>query len=160
MKIYFASDLHLGCPNFEKSLEREKHFIKWLDIIKKDADAIYLLGDIFDYWYEFKKVVPRGFVRFLGKLAELADSGISIHFFTGNHDIWVDDYLPKEIGLHLHRKAKSIQIGNKKFFIGHGDGLGNYDYKYKLLKSVFTNKIAQFLYSRLHVLRTNLVFEP
>ncbi len=150
MKIYFASDFHLGYPDFHRSLSREKKIIRWLDEIKKDAEEIYLLGDIFDFWYEYKKVVPRGFTRFLGKIAEITDSGIKVHFFTGNHDIWIYDYLPQEIGIILHRKAKTMIIGNKKFYIAHGDGLGGFDWKYNILKKIFTNKILQFLFSRLH----------
>lgn len=149
-KIYFASDVHLGMPSYEKGLWREKLFVKWLDKIKSDAEEIYLLGDIFDFWYEYKRVVPRGFTRLLGKLSEICDSGIPVHFFTGNHDIWVFDYLQKETGVILYRKPLIKTINGKKFFLAHGDGLGPYDKKFKLMKSVFTNKIAQWMFSRLH----------
>jgi UDP-2,3-diacylglucosamine hydrolase len=149
-KVYFASDIHLGLPNFDKSLIREKLFVKWLDEIKADASEIYLLGDVFDFWHEWKRSAPQGFTRFLGKLAEVADSGVPIHYFTGNHDIWVYKYLPREIGLILHRDNFKTEIFGKKFFLGHGDGLGPGDRGYKLLKLVFTNKVLQWIFKRLH----------
>ncbi len=154
-KIYFASDLHLGLFPIEKSAERERLFVKWLDSIKHDAQALILLGDIFDFWYEYRKVIPRGFTRFLGKLCELADSGIEIHFFTGNHDVWVFDYLPKEIGLIVHNKSTLAKIGNTSFYLGHGDDINHADWGFKILKACFTNKFLQFLFSRLH---PNLAF--
>ena len=149
-KIYFASDVHLGHPTIEKGKWREKLFVKWLDKIKSDALEIYLVGDIFDFWYEYKKVVPRGFTRTLGKIAEITDSGIPVHFFTGNHDVWVSDYLPKELGVILHREPITPTLLGKKFYIAHGDGLGPGDYGYKLLKFAFTNKLFQWMFSRLH----------
>lgn len=149
-KIYFASDVHLGHPSLEKGLWREQLFVKWLDKIKQDAAEIYLVGDIFDFWYEYKKVVPRGFTRTLGKMAEITDAGIPIHFFTGNHDLWVFDYLPKETGVILHRQPLETQLLGKKFYIAHGDGLGPGDKSYKLLKKVFTSKMLQWMFSRLH----------
>jgi UDP-2,3-diacylglucosamine hydrolase len=149
-KIYFASDVHLGHPSIEKARWREKLFVQWLDEIKTDAAELYLVGDIFDFWYEYKKVVPRGFVRTLGKIAEIVDSGVDVHFFTGNHDIWVFDYLPSELGVILHREPFTIERSGKLFYIAHGDGLGPGDYSYKLLKKVFTNKTLQWLFSRLH----------
>ncbi|MGC6490674.1 MAG: UDP-2,3-diacylglucosamine diphosphatase [Flavobacteriales bacterium] len=149
-KIYFASDLHLGVPNKSISLEREKLFVKWLDEIKKDATALYLVGDIFDFWFEYKKAVPKGYIRLLGKLAELSDSGIPIHFFTGNHDMWVFDYLEKEISLTIYRKPLEITLNNKRFFIGHGDGLGPKDYGYKFIKRIFANKLCQWLFEKVH----------
>ena len=149
-KIYFASDLHLGVPNKEKSLEREKRFVKWLDEIKSDASAIYLVGDVFDFWFEYKKAVPKGYVRLLGKLAEISDSGIDIHFFTGNHDMWVFDYLEKEINLKIYREAHEITINGKSFLIGHGDGLGPHDKGYKFIKKIFSNKLCQWLFARVH----------
>lgn len=148
-KVYFASDVHLGLPGVEDPLVREKRFVRWLDMAKEDADAIFLLGDIFDFWYEYKKVVPRGFSRFLGKLSEITDSGIEVHFFTGNHDVWAFDYLEKECGAILHFKPFVTEIGEKKFFLHHGDGLGDLDRGYKLLKCLFTSKVAQFLFSNL-----------
>ena len=149
-KIFFASDVHLGHPNIEQGKWRELLFVKWLDEIKEDASEIYLVGDIFDFWYEYKHVVPRGFVRTLGKIAEIVDSGIPVHFFTGNHDIWVKDYLPKELGVILHREPIEKTLMGKTFYIAHGDGLGPGDYSYKLLKKVFTNKVLQWMFSRIH----------
>jgi UDP-2,3-diacylglucosamine hydrolase len=150
LKIYFASDVHLGLYPYEKSKEREKYFVQWLDEIRKDATELYLLGDIFDYWYEYKKVVPRGYTRTLGKLAEISDSGIPIHFFTGNHDVWVFDYLVEELGVILHHDPISVVLEGKKFFLAHGDGLGPGDFGFKLLKWAFRNKVLQWLYSHIH----------
>ena len=149
-KIYFAGDLHLGLPNYKKSRLREKKFVAWLDSIKDDAFEIYLLGDIFDFWFEYKRVVPRGFTRLLGKIAEITDSGVPVYFFTGNHDIWVFDYLPEETGVIVQRKPLIKEIGGKKFFIAHGDGLGNGQFGFKLLKFIFHNKVLQWLFARLH----------
>jgi len=149
-KIYFAGDLHLGLPNYKKSRLREKKFVAWLDSIKDDAFEIYLLGDIFDFWFEYKRVVPRGFTRLLGKIAEIADSGVPVYFFTGNHDIWVFDYLPEETGVIVQRKPLIKEIGGKIFFIAHGDGLGNGQFGFKLLKFIFHNKVLQWLFARLH----------
>lgn len=149
-KIYFASDMHLGLPSIKESLPREKLLVKWLDLVKADADEIFLLGDIFDFWYEYKRVVPKGYTRFLGKIAEIVDSGITVHFFTGNHDVWMFDYFPQELGVQLHTKPIEREYNGKKFFIGHGDGLGPGDPGYKLLKSIFTSKVLQWLFSRLH----------
>lgn len=149
-KIYFASDQHLGAPNDEESLIREKRFVKWLDGIKSDCQVLFLLGDLFDFWFEYKQVVPRGFVRVLGKLAELSDSGIQIYFFTGNHDLWMRDYLEKEIGATVFRDRQHFILNNKKFFIAHGDGLGPGDKGYKRMKKLFTNKVAQFFFYLLH----------
>jgi len=149
-KIYFASDFHLGAPNLTGSHARERLIIKWLEEIKVDAESIYLLGDIFDFWFEYKKVVPKGFVRILGKLAELSDSGINIHLFTGNHDLWMKEYLTKEVGVKIHRNNSIISEQNKKLFIGHGDGLGNGDYFYKFLRRIFTSKICNWAFARLH----------
>jgi UDP-2,3-diacylglucosamine hydrolase len=154
-KIYFISDVHLGLYPPEHSLEREKILVQWLDSIKLDATEIYLLGDIFDFWHEYRKVAPRGFTRFLGKLAEMSDKGITIHFFTGNHDLWVYDYLPAEIGLILYREHVIREIDGFRFFIGHGDGVEKHDYGYKLLKVVFTNKVLQWLFAGVH---PNLAF--
>ncbi|MBN1413570.1 MAG: UDP-2,3-diacylglucosamine diphosphatase [Bacteroidales bacterium] len=149
-KIFFISDVHLGLYPAAKSLEREKILVRWLDSIKTEAAELYLLGDIFDFWHEYHKVVPRGFTRFLGKLAEMSDSGTKIHYFTGNHDVWVYDYLPAEIGLTLYRNHIVREIEGFRFFIGHGDGLGHGDYGYKLLKAIFTNRILQWLFARIH----------
>lgn len=149
-KIYFASDLHLGVPNKEKSLVREKLFVQWLDEIKTDAEAIFLVGDIFDFWFEYKKAVPKGYVRLLGKLAEISDSGIPIHIFTGNHDMWLFDYLEGEINAYIYREPIEISLKGKHFFIGHGDGLGPGDNGYKLIKKIFKNKLCQWLFERIH----------
>lgn len=148
--IYFISDFHLGVPDREKSLLREKKIVRWLEMIKNDASELYLLGDVFDFWFEYRYAVPKGYVRLLGKLAELADAGIIIHYFTGNHDMWVFDYLPQEIGLTIYRNPIERTLGGKKFFIGHGDGLGPGDYGYKFIKKVFANKLCQWLFARLH----------
>jgi UDP-2,3-diacylglucosamine hydrolase len=149
-KIYFASDFHLGAPNAVESLKREKKIVKWLDEIKVDAQEIYLVGDIFDFWFEYKTVIPRGFVRLQGKIAELTDSGIPIHLFTGNHDMWIFDYLPKELGVTLYRENIVKEYNGKKFLIGHGDGLGPGDKTYKLLKGFFASKICQWAFARIH----------
>ncbi|HOP04331.1 MAG TPA: UDP-2,3-diacylglucosamine diphosphatase [Tenuifilaceae bacterium] len=149
-KVYFASDLHLGLPSLTESRSREKLFVQWLDLVKTDASEIFLLGDIFDFWYEYKRVVPKGYTRFLGKVAEIVDSGIPVHFFTGNHDVWMFDYFPQELGVSLHKEPIVREFNGKKFLIGHGDGLGPGDPGYKLLKSIFTNKTLQWLFARLH----------
>lgn len=147
---YFISDIHLGLPNHEKSLIREKLLVKLLDKLKEDAKTIYFVGDIFDFWWEYKHVAPSGYVRFLGRIAELTDAGIEIIFFTGNHDVWMKSYLPKELGISLLTKELKTEINGKKFFIAHGDGLGKGDKGYKLLKIAFTSKFLQWCYSRLH----------
>ncbi len=149
-KIYFLSDAHLGLPPLEKSLEREKLLVRWLNEVRKDAHSIYLLGDIFDYWFEYRKVVPRGFTRLLGKISEITDSGIPVYFFTGNHDVWVFDYLPTETGMKVFSKPLRIEINGKSFFIAHGDGLGSYEKGYNIIKSIFTSRILQWLYARIH----------
>lgn len=149
-KIYFVSDSHLGVPSYAKSLDREKLLVKWLDVVKADAAEIYLLGDIFDFWFEYSTVVPKGFVRLLGKLAELSDSGIALHFFTGNHDLWTFGYLEKELGLKVYNQPLEKVYNGKRFYIAHGDGLGPGDTGYKLMKRVFANKINQKLFSFLH----------
>lgn len=148
--IYFASDFHLGTPDFEGSLVREKKVVAWLDRIKTDAAEVFLVGDVFDFWFEYKTVVPRGHVRLLGKIAELTDAGIPVHFFIGNHDMWVFDYLPKETGVIVHREPIQRTFGTKTFYIGHGDGLGPGDHGYKFIKKVFRNKVCQWLFARLH----------
>jgi UDP-2,3-diacylglucosamine hydrolase len=149
-KIYFASDFHLGVPTHEDSLKREKVIVNWLESIKEDAKSIYLLGDIFDFWFEYKTVVPKGFVRLLGKLAQLTDSGIKIHIIKGNHDMWMYDYLPKEVGLSIVEDKIILEENGKKIFLAHGDGLGPGDIGYKLIKKVFTSTICQWLFARIH----------
>ncbi|MCO5260008.1 MAG: UDP-2,3-diacylglucosamine diphosphatase [Crocinitomicaceae bacterium] len=150
IKIYFASDFHLGAPNYEKSLEREKKIVAWLEEVRKDATEIFLVGDIFDFWFEYKKAIPRGFARLQGKIAEITDSGIPIHVFTGNHDMWIFDYLPKELGVKLYREPIIREWNGKKFYIGHGDGLGPGDKGYKFIKKVFASPVSQWLFARLH----------
>ncbi|MFM7015110.1 MAG: UDP-2,3-diacylglucosamine diphosphatase [Bacteroidota bacterium] len=149
-KIYFISDFHLGVPNDKDSRKREDKIVTWLNSIHHDVQILYLMGDVFDYWFEYKEVVPRGYVRLLGKLAELSDAGVEMHYFTGNHDMWVFDYLPKEIGLQIHRAPIQKEYNNKKFFLGHGDGLGPGDFGYKFIKKVFANKLAQWFFARVH----------
>jgi len=149
-KVYFASDLHLGAPDYASSLKREKLFVQWLDIISADASDLYLLGDIFDMWFDYKRVVPRGYVRLLGKLAELSDAGLKIHYFIGNHDMWVFDYFEKELGAIIYREPQEILLEGKTFLIGHGDGLGSGDIAYKLIKRIFAGKFNQWLFARLH----------
>ena len=148
--IYFASDLHLGMHPLEDSRERERHFVDWLETIRKDAKELWLLGDVFDYWFEYKKVVPRGFTRTLGKLATLSDEGVEIHIFTGNHDIWLFDYLPAEIGVEVHRKPLIRKWNDRVFLLGHGDGLSGKDGGYKMLQWIFKNPVNQWFYARLH----------
>ena len=149
-KIYFASDQHFGAPTVEKSKIREQKFVNWLDSIKNDADEIFLLGDLFDFWFEYKKAVPKGFVRVLGKLAELSDSGIKIHFFVGNHDLWMNDYFKNELNIPTYYKPTEFVFNNKTFLIGHGDGLGPGDKGYKRMKKVFTNSFSKWLFRWLH----------
>ncbi len=149
-KIYFASDFHLGVPTPELSLAREKRICRWLDSIKADAREIYLVGDIFDFWYEHKYTIPKGNTRLLGKIAELTDSGIPVHFFVGNHDLWMNDYFKQELNVTVHHKPVTKIFNNKTFYIGHGDGLGPGDNWYKILRCIFANKTCQWLFSRLH----------
>jgi len=149
-KVYFASDFHLGIPDHATSLEREKRICHWLDEIKADAAQLYLVGDLFDTWFEYKNVVPRGYTRFLGKIAELSDSGIPIEAFTGNHDLWMLDYFEKEFNIPVHHQPIRREINGKKFFIAHGDGLGPGDNGYKLLKKVLRSGVSQWLYRRVH----------
>lgn len=149
-KIYFASDFHLGIPDHASSLIREKKLVRWLEYIEEDASEIYLMGDIFDFWFEYKQVVPKGYVRLLGKLAELTDRGIPIHIFRGNHDVWAFDYLNKEAGLQIHRDAVIVAHQGKNLFLAHGDGLGPGDCWYKILKWIFAFKPNQFLFKWLH----------
>jgi UDP-2,3-diacylglucosamine hydrolase len=147
---YFASDLHLGMQPAEESLEREKLFVNWLEEIREDALELWLLGDVFDYWFEYKKVVPRGFTRFLGTLANLSDEGVEIHLIPGNHDIWIFDYLPSEINLKLHRKSIRKVWNGHHFLLGHGDGLHPGDRNYRMLQRVFKNRVLQWCYARIH----------
>jgi len=149
-KIYFASDQHLGAPTPKLSFPREQKFVAWLDEVKGDAAAIFLLGDLFDFWFEYKTVVPRGFVRVLGKLAEIRDSGIPIYFFVGNHDLWMSDYFKKELNIPVYHTTKEFNFNDKLFLIGHGDGLGPGDKGYKRMKKVFKNPFSKWLFRWLH----------
>lgn len=149
-KIYFASDQHFGIPNLKESKLREQKFINWLEEIRRDAKAIFLLGDLFDFWFEYKTVVPKGFIRVLGKLAQLSDDGIQIYFFVGNHDLWMNDYFTQELGIEVFHKPREFEFGNKLFLIGHGDGLGPGDKGYKRMKKVFSHPFSKWLYRWLH----------
>jgi UDP-2,3-diacylglucosamine hydrolase len=157
-KIYFASDNHLGAPTHKASLPREKKFVAWLDEIKQDAAAIFLIGDLFDFWFEYKTVIPKGFTRTLGKLAEISDSGIPIHFFVGNHDMWMNGYFEEELGIPAYHKPKeftfsfgaSTTLSHQTFFIGHGDGLGPGDTGYKRMKKIFTSPFFKWLFKWVH----------
>ena len=149
-KVYFTSDHHFGLPGKMSSREREALFVKWLDEIRNDAHTVFILGDMFDFWYEYKLAVPKGFVRVLGKLAELTDQGIQMYFFVGNHDMWMRDYLTAELNIPIFFDPEVFTIDNQKFLLGHGDGLGPGDKTYKLLKKLFRNPLAQWAYRWLH----------
>ncbi len=149
-KIYFASDNHLGAPTRAKSAPREQKFVAWLTSVQQDAAAIFLLGDLFDFWFEYKTVVPKGFTRTLGKLAEIADSGIPIYYFVGNHDLWMNGYFEEELGIPVFHKPQQFEINGTSFFIGHGDGLGPHDKGYKRMKKLFTNPISKWFFKWMH----------
>lgn len=149
-KIYFLSDSHLGVPYYAASRVREQRLVAFLERARADASEIYLLGDIFDFWFEYATVVPKGYVRLLGKLAELSDQGIKIHYFTGNHDMWMFGYLPRELGIDIYREPVVREIAGKRFLIGHGDGLGSSDHGYKFIKKMFSCHFFQWLFARLH----------
>ena len=149
-KIYFVSDFHFGVPDRERSLEREQLFVKWLEEARKDAAEIYLMGDLFDFWFEYRTVIPRGYARLLGKFAELHEEGIRVHLFRGNHDMWAFDYLEKETGIRLHREPEIHTFGNQVFYLAHGDGLGPGDHGYKFIKKVFQNRFCQWLFRWIH----------
>ncbi|MCD8284702.1 MAG: UDP-2,3-diacylglucosamine diphosphatase [Prevotellaceae bacterium] len=148
--IYFISDAHLGCRAIGHQRQRERRLVRFLDDIKDKAQAVYLLGDMFDFWFEYRTVVPKGFTRFLGKVSELTDSGVEVHYFTGNHDIWCRGYLTKECGVIMHYEPITVELADKVFFIGHGDGLGDPSGRFKLLRSVFHNRLCQWLFSLIH----------
>ena len=149
-KIYFASDQHFGVPDLQQSRIREEKFIRWLELIKKDAQVLFLMGDLFDFWHEWKFVVPKGYIRVLGKPAELKDAGIDIYFFVGNHDLWMKNYFEDELGIPVFFEKKFYDINGKKFLLAHGDGLGPGDKGYKRMKKVFTNPLAQWAFRWLH----------
>jgi UDP-2,3-diacylglucosamine hydrolase len=145
-KIYFLSDFHLGAPDYAASLVREKRIVEFLEEIRADAAVIFIVGDMFDFWYEYRKVVPKGYVRLLGKLAQLTDAGIPIHFFVGNHDMWMSNYFQQELNIPVYFEPRIFEFNNKKFLVGHGDGLGPGDHGYKMLKKVFRNPVCQWLF--------------
>ena len=145
-KIFFLSDFHLGIPDHKASLVREQRIISFLDSIRHEAMSIFIVGDMFDFWYEYRQVVPKGYVRLLGKLGEFTDAGIDIHFFVGNHDMWMNDYFQKELSIPVYFEPKEFEFNNKKFYIGHGDGLGPGDEGYKMLKKVFRNPFCRWLF--------------
>jgi UDP-2,3-diacylglucosamine hydrolase len=149
-KLYFASDFHLGTGTYAKYREREARLVRWLDSIKGDAAEIFFMGDVFDFWFEYKTVVPKGYIRFLGKLAELADSGIKLYLFKGNHDMWMFDYFEKELGATIISNELIIERSGKKFYLHHGDGLGPGDGFYKIIKKIFRSKFCQWLFARIH----------
>lgn len=149
-KIYFASDQHFGAPTPTESKIREEKFIRWLEEIKTDAQALFLMGDLFDFWHEWDYVIPKGFVRLLGKIAQLKDEGIAIYFFVGNHDLWMKDYFEKELGIPTFYEKEYLKIDDKQFLLAHGDGLGPGDKGYKRMKKVFTNSIAKWLFKWFH----------
>ncbi len=149
-KVYFISDCHFGIPDYKNSLKREKMLVNLLDKIKGDAQEIYLLGDVFDFWFEYKYVVPKGYVRLLGKLAEITDAGIPVNFFTGKHDMWVKNYFKEELNLLIYKEPIMCKYNKKIFYIAHGDGLGPGDYGYKFLKKVFSSSTCKWFFARLH----------
>jgi UDP-2,3-diacylglucosamine hydrolase len=148
-KIYFLSDFHLGAPNYAHSRQRENKIVQFLNSIEDNAYAIFIVGDMFDFWYEYRHVVPKGYVRLLGKLAQLSDSGIKLYFFVGNHDMWMKNYFEQELNMPVYFEPKAFTINNKQFLIGHGDGLGPNDYKYKMLKKIFRNPLCQWAFGML-----------
>jgi len=145
-KVYFLSDFHLGVPDHATSLVREKRIVSFLESIKKETAVLFIVGDLFDFWFEYKTVVPKGYVRILGKLAEIRDAGIEIHFFVGNHDMWMSGYFEQELGIPVYYAPKTFEFNGKKFLVGHGDGLGPGDYGYKFLKKIFRNPLCKFLF--------------
>ena len=149
-KVYFASDFHLGVPDYSTSLKREQKIVRWLDSIKPHAHMLVLVGDLFDFWFEYKHVVPKGYIRFLSKLTDLSESGVQIFVFTGNHDLWFQNYLPNEIGVEILKGPTSFSISEKNFFVAHGDGLGKGQSKFKFVKWFFTNPFCQWMFRWLH----------
>jgi UDP-2,3-diacylglucosamine hydrolase len=145
-KVYFLSDFHLGAPDYATSLQREKRIVRFLEEVRHDAAVVFIVGDLFDFWYEYRTVVPKGYVRILGKMAELTDSGIPVYFFVGNHDMWMKGYFEKELNIPVYFEPKEFEFNGKTFLIGHGDGLGPGDHGYKLIKKVFRNPVCQWLF--------------
>lgn len=149
-RIYFASDFHLGTPDMVRSRDRERKIVRWLDEIRHDAGHIFLVGDIFDFWFEYREVIPKGYTRLLGKLAELRDNGIGISVFIGNHDMWMNGYFEEELDIPVYYEPQTYEIAGRQFYIGHGDGLGPGDHGYKMLKKVFRNPVCRWLFSIIH----------
>jgi UDP-2,3-diacylglucosamine hydrolase len=154
-KIYFASDFHLGVPDYASSREREKRIVRWLTSIESDAQEVFLVGDLFDFWFEYCHVIPKGYIRLLGKIASFTDRGIPVHIHVGNHDMWMFGYLEKELGVTVHFQPEERSWNGIKFLIGHGDGLGPGDHGYKFIKKIFRNRFFQWSFARLH---PNLAF--
>ena len=149
-KIYFASDFHLGVPDRKSSRLREERIVSWLTEAQKDAKEIFLVGDVFDFWFEYKKAIPKGYARLQGKIAEITDAGIPIHYFTGNHDMWAFNYFEEELGVKMYRENAVFEWSGKKFLVGHGDGLGPGDHGYKFIKKVFANPLLQWMFGWIH----------
>ncbi|MBM3424925.1 MAG: UDP-2,3-diacylglucosamine diphosphatase [Bacteroidetes bacterium] len=147
---YFASDFHLGAPNEVESKSREKHIVSWLEYAAKDATDIYLVGDVFDFWFEYEKVIPKGYSRLFGTLARLSDQGIQLHFFYGNHDMWVKSYFTEEFNMHIYPEPISLILNGRKIFVGHGDGLGPWDRSYRMIKKILRNRMCQWVFGRIH----------
>ncbi|MET3114656.1 UDP-2,3-diacylglucosamine hydrolase [Pedobacter sp. CG_S7] len=145
--IYFASDFHLGSPDHQGSRARENRIVNWLNEIEPSCSELFLMGDIFDFWFEYQMVIPKGFIRLQGKLAQMSDNGIKIYFFKGNHDMWVNDYFSTEMGIQIISEEYVIERNGKSFYLHHGDGLGPGDYKYKFLRKIFRNPVCQWLFS-------------
>ncbi len=150
MAVYFLSDLHLGAPYFSDSRDAEMRVVRFLESISHDAEAVYLMGDILDYWYEYRYVVPRGFVRFFGQLARMTDAGIRVVWYIGNHDIWINDYIPSELGVEVIDGYRVETICGKRFFLSHGDGVGNLPMGFRIIRSVFRNRFCQWMFSGIH----------
>lgn len=148
--VYFISDLHLGAATFDRPLDYERRVVRFLDSIKSDCKALYLVGDVIDYWFEYRQVVPRGFTRFLGKIGELTDAGIEVHWFTGNHDIWIFDYIEQETGAHVHRHGETLNIQGRLCYVAHGDGLGHDTMAFRLMNGFFHSRVCQWLFSLVH----------
>lgn len=146
---YFVSDVHLGL-DYNHPREREKQFSSFLLGLPPNTKALFLLGDIFDFWYEYKNVIPRNFTRTLGAMAQLVDRGIEVYFFNGNHDVWTYGYFEGELGIKMREQPFVIELEGKRFCLGHGDGLGKGDFGYKMLKGMFTNRFLQLLFSGIH----------
>lgn len=145
-KIYFLSDFHLGAPDHASSLARERLIVQFLEKIREDAAAVFLVGDLFDFWYEYRTVVPKGYVRLLGSMAALTDAGIPVYFFVGNHDMWMKDYFERELSIPVYFEPKEFTFNNKLFLVGHGDGLGPGDHGYKMIKKIFRNRFCQWIF--------------